>query len=50
MPKRKTNESSDSNNKTSTEPARDIQQNKQDLSSIFSLVDFRLYYLVKIFF
>jgi len=26
MPKRKTNESSDSNNKTSTEPARDIQQ------------------------
>jgi hypothetical protein len=25
MPKRKTKESSDSNNKTSTEPARDIQ-------------------------
>jgi hypothetical protein len=26
MPKRKTKESSDSNNKTSTEPARDVQQ------------------------
>jgi hypothetical protein len=32
MPKRKTNESSDSNNKTSTEPARDIQHGQSEWS------------------